>query len=182
MDNGVILREIRSLVDARGVDRLASPTSATEHRERREIDERLRNAKPAAARAFAELNGWSYLGPSKAFSLERLGKPLHASGSDVVQIRGRLFDHPLYFARKVAGERTRFCVAKIGQPYLIQDQGDIDRLREHFQVQTAPMPYASIHYPGTTLFIVVTEREVEVRWLPEQLSCSEFAEQAARKW
>jgi hypothetical protein len=31
-----------------------------------------------------------------------------------------------------------------------------------------PDPLASIHYPGATLFVVVTSEGVGGRWLPEQ--------------
>ena len=40
------------------------------------------------------------------------------------------------------------------------------------------MPYASIWYPGWTLFIVMTLPDVEVRWLPEQVSEVHFATKA----
>ena len=40
----------------------------------------------------------------------------------------------------------------------------IQRLALHLP----PDPLASIHYPGETLFIVITKAGVAVKWLPDQ--------------
>jgi hypothetical protein len=41
------------------------------------------------------------------------------------------------------------------------------------------MPYANIHHcPGSTLFIVMTLPDVEVKWLPEQIHETKFRKYA----
>jgi hypothetical protein len=67
--------------------------------------------------------------------------------------------------------RARF-VAAVGQPYP-PAAGDLDLWRTHLAdrglvLHVPPDPLASIHYPGGTIFVVVTKPGVEVRFLPEQ--------------
>jgi hypothetical protein len=171
MANEQILREIRRLLELpRGDDK----------REQRERENLLADNKEAAANAFAELNGWERLSGNRySFSPGDLGKSLAAASRDDGRFPGlssNFFDHPLYFVRRVPEKRVRICAAVVAQPYARNVHDDVELLRERFDVHMAPMPYASIHYPGSTLFIVVAERgRAAVRWLPEQLSSSEFA-------
>lgn len=48
------------------------------------------------------------------------------------------------------------------------DRWRLELARRGFELHVPPDPLASIHYPGATLFVVVTLPGVVVRWLPEQ--------------
>jgi hypothetical protein len=127
---------------------------------------RLRDtcAHQAAMAAFGELNGWR---PSEvaSYGLSLLGRD-RMSG----QIRADnhdfpLLDHCLWF------RCDRRYVAAIGQPYL--SAVDIAEARARLAdcgrvLHIPPDPLASFHYPGWTLFVVVTKPGVEVKRLPEQ--------------
>ena len=76
-----------------------------------------------------------------------------------------LLDHPAWF------RRDRRYAAVVGQPYL----SDVDiaetrarLVRRDLVLHLPPDPLASFHFPGWTLFVVITGPGVEVRWLPEQ--------------
>jgi hypothetical protein len=76
-----------------------------------------------------------------------------------------LLDHDIWF------KRDRRYVVAVGQPYL----SDVDIAVEHAKLQARGFvlhipsdPFASFHYPGWTLFLVVTLPGIAVRWLPEQ--------------
>ena len=125
-------------------------------------------AHDAAAHAFAHLNGWK-LKAGAPFNLSHIGLSIHAR---LVPDYGRhrqdrrLLDHPLWFTA------ARRCVAAVGQPYDWEDD-EIEECRAHLSglglaLHIPPDPFASIHYPGNTLFLVVTQPGVDVRWLPEQ--------------
>jgi hypothetical protein len=66
----------------------------------------------------------------------------------------------------------RVRAALVSQPYGkikdYRDELDESAAQHGLQWHLAPNPYASFHYPGRTLFIVVTMPGVEVKWLPEQ--------------
>lgn len=124
------------------------------------------DAKQAAGDAFAALNGWRM---APAFTnLDRLGRggPTRShhwtdNGRD-----RRLLDHAVWFYR------ARRFIAAVGQPYPTA----VDDLpwwraslaERDLVLHEPPDPLASIHYPGATLFVVVTRPGVEVHFLPEQ--------------
>ena len=127
---------------------------------------RLCEAHTAAVAAFAELNGWRRK-PGPSSNLDELGhgggmRPYTRSHSR----DRRLLDHPLWFM-----EARRY-VAAVGQPYE-EAVLDIEAARAQLSerclfLHVPPDPLASTHYPGRTLFLVVTRPGVTVRWLPEQ--------------
>jgi hypothetical protein len=87
-----------------------------------------------------------------------------------------VFDHPLWFRSR---EGRRSCnVAMVGQPY--GHDGPRQRAEQlarelGLQLQVPPAgAFASIWYPGCTLFLVFTLPSVVVRWLPEQQTGSEW--------
>jgi hypothetical protein len=138
--------------------------SWSDRREARRLWAECLKAKETAVAAFAALNGWREA--PTVHNLDILGRGA-ASRFDIASHRddGRLLDHPecFYFKRRF--------VAVVGQPYL--DASDIPTWRDHLAgrglILHAPTdPFASIHYPGATLFFVVTLRGVGVRFLPEQ--------------
>jgi hypothetical protein len=125
----------------------------------------LERAHQAAVDAFAKLNGWRATKCS-FYSLGLLGR---SAMSDSLRRRGGdsfpLLDHCLWFRRE------RRYVAAVGQPYL--SGVDIAAARANLKARNLvlhlpPDPLASFHYPGWTLFVVVTKPGVEVRFLPEQ--------------
>jgi hypothetical protein len=121
-------------------------------------------AHQAAMDAFAERNGWR---PSEvaSYGLSLLGRDRMSGRIRADNHDCDLLDHCVWFR-----EERRY-VAVAGQPYL----SDVDiaktrvRLAERDLVlHVPPDPLASLHYPGWTLFVVVTKPGVEVRFLPEQ--------------
>jgi hypothetical protein len=126
-----------------------------------------RNKEDAARRAatdlFAEINGWRVTKAS-CYNLGLLGRG--ASSLSLWDSRDHpLLDHAVWF------RRDRRYVAAAGQPYL----SAVDLAEERAELTARglimcvpPDPFASLHYPGWTLFVVVTLPGVAVRWLPEQ--------------
>jgi hypothetical protein len=121
-------------------------------------------AHQAAVDAFAKLNGWQ---PSEVASY---GLSLLGRGRMSWRIRADnhdcdLLDHCLWFREE------RSYVAAVGQPYLsavdIADERAKLTARD-LVLHLPPDPLASFHYPGWTLFVVVTRPGAEVKWLPEQ--------------
>jgi hypothetical protein len=118
----------------------------------------------AAITAFAKLNGWR---PSEVASY---GLSLLGRGSMSWRVRAAnhdcdLLDHCVWFR-----EGRRY-VAAVGQPYLsaVDIADERARLEGRGLVLRLPSdPFAPFHYPGWTLFVVVTRPGVEVQWLPEQ--------------
>jgi hypothetical protein len=114
----------------------------------------------AAAKAFAALNGWRYR-PNGSFAAGQLGRGIRAT----CYWQRPWQDHALYFS----AERRN--VAIVGQPYQLID-GDVadfeGYISKGYALHFPPNPYASIWYPGATLFLVLTLGSVDVRWLPEQ--------------
>jgi hypothetical protein len=124
-----------------------------ERQESRALQFRLTTMQLNAINVFAAINGW------------RVGQ--HHSGLYWT-------DHGIHF------NRNRRPVAIAGQPYGYPARY-IDELnayaREHrMRWHAPPMPYASIWFPGSTLFYVMARPDVEVRWLPEQVAETGFAE------
>jgi hypothetical protein len=120
----------------------------------------------AAMKAFAEMNGWKRT--KEGFRLEKIG---HARGDDdYFYMHGgedfyMLLDHCGGFQ-----EDGKY-VALLTQPYDHVTRKDWQRWEAkhpEFEVHVPPDPRASIYYPGFALFLVITARGQQVRWLPEQ--------------
>jgi hypothetical protein len=114
------------------------------------------------AKQFGRINKWKLT--TTHFGLDEFGRrqprPQRTDGG---------FDHALYY-RDLYG-----CFAAIvNQPYGSLDEiGWGDALaRYNLTWHVPPEPYASIWYPGFTLFEVITRtgRPSEVCWLPEQIA------------
>jgi hypothetical protein len=127
------------------------------------------DAYPIAKRAahlFAQTNDWRWH-PSFSFPPEYLGKY-----GDEYWSRPSWCDHALFFRGQIEGKRGWPNIAIAGQPYqwsedVCTELADLER--RGFVVHTPPGgDRASIHFPGKTLFIVVTRPGVIVKWLPEQ--------------
>lgn len=127
----------------------------------REMWARFGALKEQTAAELARLNGWRAAPRSRA-STAWLGRgaafraPSHSYDP--------AFDHPLVFSK------DRRVAAIVGQPY-----GHIDVAKvkvalaeQGYALHTPPDPFASIYYPGGTLFLVVTLPETAVRFLPDQ--------------
>ena len=126
------------------------------------------DALETAARAFARLNGWG-LKARPLPDLNHLGLSVYARPAFDWSRHNQdheLLDHQLWFMA------ARRIIAAVGQPYDWEDD-EIEEWRADLAgrglvLHIPPDPLASIHYPGRTLFLVVTRPGVEVRWLPEQ--------------
>ena len=126
---------------------------ATHPNEQRLSREALYMLQVKAQKAFAALNGW------------RGGRRECGLGWD---------DHSIRFFK---GPGT---LALVGQPYgtpKMYTECVARYAREHgMRWHAPPMPYASIWLPGSTLFYVVAKPEIEVQWLPEQVTEEGFRE------
>jgi hypothetical protein len=126
---------------------------ATHPHEQRVLREALAELQAEAQKAFATLNGW------------KGGRRECGLGWD---------DHSIRFFK---GPGT---LALVGQPYgspEMYTEEVAQYAREHrMRWHSPPMPYASFWLPGSTLFYVVAKPEVEVQWLPEQLTDDGFRE------
>ena len=121
-------------------------------------------AHQAAMTAFAKLNGWR---PSEvaSYGLSLLGRDRVSGRIRADNHDFPLLDHCIWFR-----EGRRYA-AVVGQPYLsaVDIAGERARLLDRGLVlHLPPDPFASFHYPGWTLFAVVTKPCVRVRFLPEQ--------------
>jgi hypothetical protein len=119
--------------------------------------------KDLAAQEFAAINGWRAC--RSLFPLSRLAKP--CSGRTL--LRWWPCDHALAF------KEGRKAAAFVTQPYPDQDPqqtiAEVGRVADIHGLTLHLPPggvHASIHYPGRTLFLVMTRPGVVVRWLPEQ--------------
>ena len=125
------------------------------------VDEVTQAAK-TAINAFAAINGWRTT--PAFFDLGRINRSLPPRHDDRSLDR-ELLDHCIGFST------AHGAVAVAGQPY----GSEID-LAEHraglaergLALHVPPDPLASIHYPGWTLFVVITREGGSVKWLPEQ--------------
>ena len=133
--------------------------------DRRAAGDAADRAHRAAVNAFAALNGWQ--ATKCGFNcLDLLGR---SAMSDSIRARGtrdcELLDHHIWFR----GDRRY--VAAVGKPYLADVDIAETRARlapRDLVLHIPPDPLASFHYPGWTLFTVVTRPGVVVRFLPEQ--------------
>lgn len=122
----------------------------------------------AVEKLFGELNGWQVAETS--FTPDALG---HVAMQWDAVIRDWM-DHYVCYR---ANNRN---VAIVGQPYghLDSYRADLDACAAGYGLRwhVPPQPYASIHYPGYTLFIVMTVPAVTtIQWLPEQVHAEQFA-------
>jgi hypothetical protein len=120
-------------------------------------------AHQAARGAFAALNDWRATEFS-CYNLGLLGRVAH-SWSLYHSRDHVLLDHAIWF------RQGRRYVAAVGQPYLSAVDIADERARlaaRGLVLHVPPDPFASFHYPGWTLFIVITLPGAAVRWLPEQ--------------
>ena len=132
----------------------------------------------AAKQAFAHLNGWVVAGTrGGAVRLIPKEKRVPTGIRYVTHEWGFYFrgisDHD--FVCKMPG-RGGEIMAVICQPY--NDHVAAAKKAAEFYslaVHIPPNPFASIHYPGQTQFLVFTKPGVEVRWLEEQMVELELA-------
>jgi hypothetical protein len=122
------------------------------------------HAHRVAITTFAKLNGWR---PSEvaSYGLSLLGHDRMSGRTRADNHDFPLLDHCIWFR-----EGRRY-VAAVGQPY--RSAVDIVEARARLAnrglvLHIPPDPFASFHYPGWTLFVVVTKPGVRVRLLPEQ--------------
>jgi hypothetical protein len=141
---------------------------------RRPLQEAHRDHMVAAARLFGQINDWQlcdWFGP------DRIGKAPDGRrdwDAPVWCRRGEvLFDHDIYY------RRGRLRAAVVGQPYQQSPRArEAEEAGRRFGLvlHVPPQPTASLWYPGATLFLLLTEPDVTVRWLPEQISGMQSAD------
>lgn len=134
-------------------------------RELRTAEQEETRAGRAAVEVFAAVNGWKRAPAS--CSLDCLGRGLSTrsyfwSGDNEDH---DLLDHGVWF------RGAQRYVAVLGQPYMAAV--DLPEWRDclaarGFALHVPPDPLASFHFPGSTLFVVVTRSGATVRFLPEQ--------------
>lgn len=138
--------------------------------------------KRRAGNEFARLNGWKLSDASTGFTIQAIGSQEIFYG---LPSRGTyttaFFDHPLKF-REI--EKPYRPVALVGQPYQLP-QGELrfrgklgSREVVDLDWHVAPAPLASIHFPGSCYFCVVTKVGTRIEWLPEQLDVARYGELA----
>jgi hypothetical protein len=118
-----------------------------------------------AAAEFGKLNGWRK--SSSAFGLGRI--PGCTMAYPHFGYRRDVFDHVLYF------RKNRRPAALAVQPYTDAGLSCIDQAQEiadqlGLALHIPPAPKASIHLPGGTVFLVFTNRDHVIKWLPEMIS------------
>jgi hypothetical protein len=129
---------------------------------------RIDSMRSDAAQAFAALNGWHLT--ESTFAASRIGKANGRCGADIPE-----GDHCFHLYEPNKPYRR---VALVTQPY-----GDEARTISEVAASAPQLglithlplsgSWASIHFPGGTLFIVVTKPGMTVCWLPEQ-ECSDW--------
>jgi hypothetical protein len=165
--NNCLLRDVDTAI--RALQSTPAANRALRIRAKARIDE----AKLAAITKFAELNGWSH--SARGFTIHRLGGQ-RQYWDGVVD--NHWLDHPLYF------KAGRVCAAVVGQPYtagvVYAEPGSVTRrcqapdglVDRGLRWRMPPNRYASIYYPGRTVFVVATAAPdaTPIVWLPEQLT------------
>jgi hypothetical protein len=126
-----------------------------------------------AAQTLADLNGWRIAG--RSFAPDTLGM-CHSAADRRAELFESL-DHCIYFRESVRPYRT---VAMATQPYGNAEHmgcySEEARGRGHLMHIPPGGLYASIWFPGSTMFGVMTKPGVTVLWLPEQQRLSGFEE------
>jgi hypothetical protein len=152
------LDEILGAMHHLQLSRSAAPDHAAQLRICRQFQSEQNARQAALARAFGHRNGWRLTTRFSPYDLS--GRRRECEWH---------FDHALYYR----DARTRAKAALVMQPYddNFSARGlDATFARLGLRWHVPPNAHASFHYPGWTLFIVVTKPEVEVRWLPEQIA------------
>jgi hypothetical protein len=124
-------------------------------------------ARDEGYRLFGQINGWRVA--ARGFAIDTLGKPHGGNEHDWNRLNGeRWIDHIKCYREP---ERPYRAVAYISQPYKHVKREPLREMleREGFALHIPPFPLASIYYPGSTFFLVVTRPGVSVKWLPEQV-------------
>src|SRR5665213_4544005 len=127
-----------------------------------------------ATTAFADVNGWKV--SERGFTPDRIGltTPGSSRGAWYGLCSGWI-DHAIYFRAPRPGKRIGQNIAIVGQPYGHRMFDEERKALTEFGLVVHTPPggiYASIWYPGATLFLVVTLPGVDVKWLPEQAAPS----------
>jgi hypothetical protein len=167
-----ILRDILTALQTQAKESKAErddPANAREHRIAARIaNRRIGELHIEAEHAFGTINGWR-TDASYYFPPERLGRPHHQWEQNLSGWR----DHSIYYkAPRHDGKRGFVNIAIVGHPYGLAPSwaNDLHGLISNgYQLHVPPAgAYASIWYPGATLFLVLTLPGITVRWLPEQ--------------
>jgi hypothetical protein len=116
-------------------------------------------AKTLALNAFAAINGWK-VDERTAYDPEAIG---HRNRRYLTH-RASLFDHCVNF--RANGKNA----AVLTQPYHFANHDAHQRwaAERDLAIHLPSDPLASIHYPGSTYFIVIVTAGDEVKWLPDQ--------------
>jgi hypothetical protein len=173
-----VLAEIHTCIGA--THRQASlPRSWQRQLELDKLHKRAGELQEFALQHFAGINGWKLT--SKGFSAKYIGRRYSA---DMYYLGPpEFYDHVEHF-RDVY--RRNHNAAIVMQPYRFAKTVE-DCLRaarvyaEHLELgfHVPANPFASVWYPGATLFFVFTEPDRPVYWLPEQESGAAFQEPEA---
>jgi hypothetical protein len=136
---------------------------------------------------FAEANGWLWSKSSTGFVVSAVhredeifyGRRMRGERSHA------FFDHSLLFHEP---QRPYRPIALVGQPYQfpkgsIAFRGKLGtRDICDLEWRVAPAALASIHFPGSCYFCVVTRSNTLVQWLPEQLDITRWGERAGKSF
>jgi hypothetical protein len=171
--------KLDAVLDAMAEHDRALTAAADDRRLQRQITnafwERQYARQHELAKQFGQINKWKLT--TTHFGLDEFGRRQPRRHQTY-----NSFDHPLYY-RDCYG-----CFAAIvGQPYGQLDEfrrGRLDALTsDNLTWHCPPEPYASIWFPGSTLFVVVTRtgRPSEVCWLPEQVAPGEVLAKVLEK-
>lgn len=148
--------------------------------------DKIRKLRRELVREFMKLNGWYVTECS--FGLDAL-----ADGKKYVKYsellprcpnpwEGVNWDHTMYFRHSKSGGKT---AALVTQPYGHREKFDYENINRpshkpwkasiewyKLKAHMPPNQFASVWFPGSTAFVVLTRPDVEVKWLPEQLEYS----------
>ena len=169
---GTLLRDILATMLTRARESMAErddPANARQHRIAGGCAAlRISRLQAQAVRAFGNINGWR-TDAGYNFTPDRLGRPNNNYDAGCRGWR----DHPIYYrAPRRDGKRGWENVAIVGQPYGM-GRGVREELKalvgQGYALHVPPAgASASIWYPSSTLFLVLTLPGITVRWLPEQ--------------
>lgn len=177
----MIIRDLRAAIDA-------THKLSDVHKQQLPSDERrkwLRALREAEAKEtalhrqaielFGKLNGWTR--SERSFTPEAIGRPHTSWNYHAPGLGTGWMDHAVHYRARRPGWKTARNVAIVGQPYDDghQHRQELDACAAQYGLRwhMPPLPFVSFHYPGHTLFVVMTLPEIEVRWLPEQLEHNE---------